>query len=272
MHRVTTPLVALGALLAGCGGTGEPQTSYCEAVCDWAVACHEGERDIDRDASYQACLDATRASDDSCAKAEAGELNPAAAKLLEPCTNAVQAANDAGECSAFTGTIDEIKTATPPTECAGQGTDSVATFEAARNATKESGDALCQRFTDTTCARTDECILGDFSGQIPQEVIDAVGGTPYELCVERLAPVQTTPCQDEELYLAETNLDEVNPPRQAARECLDDFTSISCPDLFAGELTEVCVGSFSDPADLIAVAQVLLELSDEFAEAAQSVP
>ncbi len=269
--RAVPCALAAAAVLIGCP-SGEPQVSYCEAVCDWAVTCHAGERSVDEAASLAACLDATHATDDGCAKAEAGELNVAADKLLQPCTKAVQEAHDAGECSAFTGSIDELKLGTPPSACVGQGVDAVATFEAARDSTSETGGELCTRFTETTCARTDECILGDFSGSIPQEVVDAVGGTPFDLCVRRLEPVRTTPCSEEDQYAAEASIADVNIPRQAARECLGDFTTITCSDLFAGNLTETCAGSFTDPADALAMVQVLLELSDEFADAAQSLP
>lgn len=256
-------LVLVGTGMMSCG-TGEPTRSYCEALCDWAVPCHGAERTVDEAAALDACLSATRASDDSCAKAEDGSIDPASKKLLDTCVAAVDAAASGGECDPFTGSIDELKTGTPPAECLGQGADAVATFEAARDATVETGDELCQRFTDTFCQRTEDCILGDFAGDIPAEVITAMGGTPFELCVQRMDPVYTSDCKSEQTFLPEASLDDVNTQRQSARECLRDFSTITCEDLFAGNLSEVCAGSFTDPAEALAIAQALYGLSEDF--------
>ncbi|HHO52607.1 MAG TPA: hypothetical protein ENK18_17490 [Deltaproteobacteria bacterium] len=261
---------SLGIGLAGCGT--EPTRSQCEAVCDWAVSCHVADRDVDQATLLDECLAATRAVDDSCGKAENGELNIASLNLLTPCITAVDSNADAGECGAFTGSLDEIKTSIPPAQCAGTGNDAVAVFEAAKDATNESGEELCQRMTNTLCDRATECILGDFNDEIPQEVIDLVGGTPEELCVQRLDPVFTTSCIDNGLYEAETSITDANLNRQSARECLDTLGETECADLFAGNLNPLCAGTFSNPEDALAVAQALLSLSDEFAAAASSIP
>lgn len=259
-----------GVMQMGCGT--EPTRSQCEAVCDWAVSCHAADRDLDQAALLDECLAATRAVDDSCGKAENGELNIASLNLLNPCITAVDSNADAGECGAFTGSIDEIKTSIPPAQCAGTGNDAVAVFEAAKDATNESGEELCNRMTDTLCNRTTECILGDFNNEIPQEVIDVMGGTPEELCGQRLNPVFTESCVANGLYEAETSITDANPNRQSARECLDTLDATECGDLFAGDLDPLCAGIFSNPEDLLAVANALLSLSDEFADAAASVP
>lgn len=265
MNRPLAMILA-SAALAACG-TGEPTRSYCEALCDWAVPCHGAERTLDEAAALDACLAATRASDDSCAKAEDGSIDPASKQLLETCVAAVDEAAAAGECDPYTGSIDELKTGAPPAECLGQGADAVATFEAAREATIETNDQLCQRFTDTFCERTEQCILGDFAGEIPDEVITAMGGTPFELCVQRLEPVTTADCRSEQTFAPEASLDDVNTQRQSARECLRDFSTISCEDLFAGELSEVCAGSFTDPQQALDLATALYGLSEDFAAA-----
>jgi len=261
-QAVRTPLILATLATVSCGG-GEPTRSYCEALCDWSVDCHAGERSLDADARHADCLAATHAVDDSCMAAENGEANPAAIAALEPCVSAVDAAASDGECSAFTGSIDELKQGTTPTQCATQGTDAQATFDAARLATQETGDELCDRLSTTFCERTDTCILGDVGGQIPQSVTDAMGGTPFELCVQRLDPVFTSDCQTNSLYVAEQTLDDVNPPRQAARTCLGDFSTTACADLFAGQLSETCVAAFSDPQDLVDIALTLVSLADE---------
>ncbi|MEQ1508543.1 MAG: hypothetical protein ABMB14_40300 [Myxococcota bacterium] len=256
------------AVLAVLACSGEPKRSYCEALCDWAVTCQGTEREVDAEALTTACLDATRASDASCEKAETGKMDPASAKLLEPCVNAIDDNEASATCDGFVGSIDALKTATAPASCASQAGDAVATFDAARDATTETGTELCQRYAETFCGRSEECILGDFGGQIPQAAIDAMGGTPYDLCVERLDQAFTADCIGADLYRAEENLTDVNLARQAARECLRDFTSISCDDLYAGNLethSASCVGSVSDPQDLATIAQTMLELSQEFA-------
>ncbi|MCA9491315.1 MAG: hypothetical protein KC621_15395 [Myxococcales bacterium] len=245
---------------------GEPERSYCESVCDWAVTCQGTEREVDADALSAQCLAETAASDASCAKAEAGTIDPASRKLLQTCTTAVDAASGGGQCEGFVGSIDEIKAAAPPTECASQGADAIGTLDAAVYSTAETGEQLCQRFTDTFCHRTEECIIGDFAGDVPQEAIDALGGTPYELCLQRLDPQFTGQCKSDDFYAAEASrTTEPNAPRQFARECLRDFSTISCADLFAGDLSETCAGAFTTPDQALAVATAMYGLSEDFA-------
>ena len=89
---------------------GEPQTSYCEALCDWAVSCAEGESSLSTDEMMDACLADTRASDPKCADAEAGELSIDKALILTECTNAVSDM----ECSGLTGSAIGLATAELP--------------------------------------------------------------------------------------------------------------------------------------------------------------
>lgn len=253
--------------------SGEPKRSYCEALCDWAVTCHETERTIDSAAMLDACLASTRASDASCEKAESGKMDPASAKLLEPCVKAIDTNADTLECNAFVGSIEQLKVATVPAACATQSADAVATFDDARDATVETGEQLCNRYTQTFCERSESCILGDFSGEIPQEAIDALGGTPLELCVQNMNQTFTNDCVANDLYAAEESLTDANLARQASRTCLSEFDDITCDQLFSGDLsneTGACAGSVSDPDDLLAIAQVLFELSKDFAEYAPS--
>ncbi len=249
--------------LVGCG-EGEPTRSYCEAVCDWSVDCQATERTVDADALREQCLTETRASDPSCAKAEDGSMDPISKKTLQGCVSAVDDLAAAGECGAFVGTIDEIKQGAPPGECIGQGADAVNTFEAARDATTETGPELCERYTETYCRRTDECVIGTFDDGLPQAAQDALG-SPYDLCVARLEPVFTTECTAGDLYAAEQALDEVNTARQSARECLKGFDAIPCDDLLAGNLPEFCAGSFTSTDQATAVAGALLQLAQDYA-------
>ncbi|MEZ4241702.1 MAG: hypothetical protein R3F59_37255 [Myxococcota bacterium] len=248
---------------------GEPKRSYCEALCDWAVGCAEADRDIDADAELAACLDATRASDPSCAKAEEGTIDPASAKLLSPCVTAIDDKAAAGECEPFTGTAQQVLTGTVPAACVTQAQDAVQTFEVAQSSTVESGAELCQRFADTICQRAEECILGDFGGEIPTAVTDQLG-TPFDRCVEALAPVFTNDCISNDLYKAEQNVTDVNTARQAARDCLVDFAEVPCGDLLdQGSLPPQCAASQSSPDDLAAIGSAVVQIGLDYAEYAQ---
>ncbi|MEQ1572062.1 MAG: hypothetical protein ABMA64_40920 [Myxococcota bacterium] len=245
---------------------GEPVRSYCEALCDWAVTCNATERDIDSALALESCLAATRASDASCEKAETGSIDPASKKLLQGCVNAIDDKATAAECDGFVGSFDEIKIGSPPAECTTQAGDFAATYEEARDTTQETGEQLCNRFTDTFCKRAEECILGDFAGDIPQAAIDALGGTPYELCVERLDGPFTSECSSSGLYAPEDGLLDANIARQSARECLGDFSTVSCDSMFSAPptLTPLCAASFSSPAQLLAVGEALVGLGTDF--------
>ena len=255
-------------LLAAFACSGEPKRSYCESLCDWAVACHATERTIDSEAMLASCLDATRASDASCEKAETGKIDPASAKLLEPCVKAIDENASAGTCEGFVGRLDDLKTATVPAECTTQADDAVATFDAARDATVETGEELCLRYTATFCSRSEECILGDFGGEIPSAATDALG-TPYDRCVQAMDAAFTDNCVGNDLYEAEDSLTDANLARQASRTCLAEFDQVSCDALFSGDLENEagsCAGSVSSPQDLAAIGGALLKLSQDYAE------
>lgn len=256
-------MMTILTLWIGCGG-GEPARSYCEAVCDWAVGCQATERSVDLDALREQCLTETRAADPSCAKAEAGTLDPVSAKALSGCTSAVDDLAGAQECAAFVGSIEEIKVGAPPSECLTQGEDAAATFEVARDSTTESGAELCQRYTTTYCERVDECVIGDFDGGLPQAAQDALG-SPYDLCVQRLDPVFTSACVADDLYAPEASLDDLNTARQGARECLRGIGAIACEDLLAGNLPETCGASFTTTDQATAFGQALFQLAQDYA-------
>jgi hypothetical protein len=261
---LTTPL--MGLLILAC--SGDPVRSTCDAACDLAVSCHEAERDIDAEAKRAECLAAAEASDDSCAKAADGKLDPATKKVVEECVAALDQQAAEGECDTFTRVYDvdggEVpEPAVPPTACAPH----LETIEAARDATAETGEELCQRFTDTFCARTEECVIGDFGGDIPQEIIDELG-TPFELCVDKLS-AQTQSCIDNDLYAAEESLTDVNTGRQGARSCLAGFASITCDQITGGDMPAECGASFTSTEDSLAFATALFEVAQDFQEAAE---
>jgi len=257
-----TPL--MGLVLMAC--SGEPTRSTCDAACDLAVSCHEAERAIDTEAKRSECLAAAEAADDSCAKAADGKLDPATKTLVDECVAALDQQAAEGECDAYTATFDATEVPepiVPPTAC-GTYLD---TIEAAKDATAETGEELCQRFTDTFCSRTEECVLGDFGGDIPQAIIDELG-TPFELCVDKLS-AQTQSCIDNDLYAAEESATDVNTGRQGARSCLAGFADITCEQITGGDMPPECGASFSSTEDSLAFATALFEVAQEFEEASQ---
>jgi len=262
-------ITLLSSLLLGC--KGEPVQSYCEATCDWATSCQVADGWVeDESALYESCLAETRSLDASCAKAEEGTIDPASKKALQSCTNAIQAKNDAGECDVFTlADPTAVGVDSLPTACVTQGADAQAVFEAAYASTQETNEELCTRFTESYCAASAECILGDFGDQIPQAVKDAMGGEPYDICVSRLQP-QTDACIANGLYEPEASFtDTPNTARQGARRCLRELSSLSCEQINGGELPEVCAASFTSTEDSLAFATALFELAQDFQAAAQ---
>jgi hypothetical protein len=268
-RRTPSLLPVLAFLLPiACDGDGipggKPQTSYCEALCDWAVLCASAEREVDQASLLDRCLEAARANDPSCAEAESKNgLDAASAAALQECTDAIEEAATAGECDAFTGRIDEQQTATAPAECASQ-EDAQQTFDEVQESTAETSDELCERFTDSYCDRLQDCLLGALGvTEIPQDLIDAAGGTPAELCEAQIAPI-TDSCKAEDRYAPEESVTDVNTARQAARTCLADLTSLPCSDLLAGEIPASCAGSFTSTDDATAFAQALIDVAGAF--------
>lgn len=252
--RFVTALAALFSL-AGCAT--DPQTSYCEALCDWAVECQAGDRDVDADALRAECIAATEAVDGSCADASKG-LGPADAKLTTDCTDAIAAKQSAGECTAFTGRVDDQATETTPKECASQGASAQDTFDAARDSTAESNDDMCERFADTFCQATDECVRAQLGANV-DAIIEAVGFSPYDSCRTK-TDSNTQACLTEEQYLLGESVTDPNAQREFARECLGDFSEVTCDELLGGQLPAECAGALEDPTAYTgALAGVLTE-------------
>ena len=261
MHRF---LLSLGLLSGLVACSTEPQTSYCEAVCDNAVSCHVDERGADADTLMADCLAATEAADEDCGKATAGELGVATAKLLTKCTDALS--GEAGECDAYTGRIDDQKSATTPASCITYNPDAQDTFDVARDATKESGEDLCNRFTDSFCDATAACLSDELGAEKAQQIAEDLGFPSLnDRCLDKMDS-QTQSCITDDQYAAEEDLTDVNAGRQAARECLQDFETITCDELFSGQMPALCAGAPEDPT---AYAGSLLEIATEFREADQ---
>lgn len=253
--RFVTAIAALFSL-AGCAT--EPQTSYCEALCDWAVECQATDRDVDADALRLECLAATEAADGSCADAADG-LGPADSKLTTDCTDAIAAKQTAGECTAFTGRVDDQATETTPTECASQGTGAQDTFDAARDSTAETNDDMCERFADSFCSATDECVRAELGADV-DAAIEAIGYSPYDSCRTK-TDANTQACLSETQYALGESITDPNVQREFARECLGDFSAVTCDQLLGGELPAECAGALEDPT---AYTGALLEVLTEF--------
>lgn len=250
-------------LLLSCSTTTKESKSYCEALCDWAVSCAASEREVDEAALSEQCLTDTSAVDEGCGTTPS---DPASQAALDACTGDIDVAASNGECSGFTGTVDELKSATTPTSCATQGTDAQATFSAAQSSTQETGAELCERFSQSFCDQLQTCVLGALGvSEIPQELIDAAGGTPADLCMQAVEP-QTTTCTTNDLYAAEESLDDVNTARQSARACISDLGTLSCEDILAGNLSATCAAAFSSTEDATAFGTAVVGVAGEYVE------
>ena len=278
MTRIMT--VALAALaLSGCKVAeklgdaleGGPQTSYCTAVCDWALSCHEQDRDLDSEAVYQACLDATYAADPDCALADSEEGLPAQDSLaVSECTDAIAEKIAEQDCGAFTGDELQQRTGTAPQPaCAGLGTDSQATFDEARGATQEGGGEMCDRFASTWCSQVTDCLLGDF--ELPEAAIDAIG-TPQQICEDRMAGIFTDSCKSGGLYDPPASITDVNTARIAATSCIASAGDLTCDELFSGALPPICAGAFADAEQLADFGLGLLGSACAFAEYVPALP
>ena len=257
------------ALLMSCDTKSTPQTSYCEALCDWATECAAGERDVDESLGTD-CLTLTEAADADCEIASTEGLTIGSG-LLTTCTDAVAAESAADECGGFTGTIDELKLGTTPTDCSTQGTDAQTTFEAARDAVTETNDQLCSRFTLTYCEAMDACLVSEL-GDIPDSVWDTLGGSAVALCEESPGIASfTTSCTADELYLPEASLDDVNTARQGARECMRGFGEVTCDELLSGDIPKTCTAAFTSTDQAVDFASGLFEVADEIRGAVESV-
>ncbi len=230
---------------------GEPQTSYCEALCDWAVTCAEGESSLGPDEMMDACLSDTRASDPKCADAEAGELSVDKALILTECTNSVIAM----ECNGLTGSETEVGSARPPElMCiAGYGgvddpssidfndpaaladIDSYATFNAARNAVMKTGDELCDEVSWSICDSLIGCAAG-MTGTEGSDEVEAV----MEEC-QGIFGEFTSNCKDNGLYDQTLPLD-LNLTRWMADDCVEGLATVDACDLTGWPLD--CAGAF----------------------------
>lgn len=266
MHRLVSavlPLALLPLALLGCNT--EPQTSYCEAVCEWTTQCEADARPIDN-TIHGDCRAATMAVNERCEVQETEGVNAAAGEALTKCTDALYAASEAGECSGITGSYDELVQGAPPEECASQEA-AVETFTTARYSTWETNPELCGRFTDDWCLRTTDCLQAEL-GDIPDEVWTRLGGTDGQSVCLATSGVQgfLGECIDGELYEREADLTEPNTARQGARECLGDLAELSCDEVLGGDPPELCAASFTTTEQATGFASAIFDLAEAVRE------
>ena len=254
---------------------GEPQTSYCESLCDWAVDCAEGESSLSADEMMEACLEATRDSDPECANAERGGLSVEDSLTLTECTNAVEAM----DCNGLTGSETQVTSGRPPDlQCSVlyggfDGVDSIdfsepesipasladirtyETYNEARNAVMKTGDELCDDVSEGICDALVGC-AADATDMEDTEAADLL----MEQCLNAFNGF-TTKCKENGLYDQTLPLD-LNITRWNAEECVSGLAEADACDVPAWP--EVCVVSFTplDGSD---------SLFDLVTDAAQSV-
>jgi len=247
----TTPrhfllLSVTAATIAACDALkADPQTSYCEAICDWATEC-SGET-----ASLDSCLEATRAANSNCADAENGELNIANSALVEECVETVEEAT----CEGINGSIDEQTTATPSAECvASEGSAAVDAYNAARTSTQTDGETFCEDIGTSICGHVVDCLVGDFG---IDEATDALQSACEATAVSNLVTTCKT-VDMEPRYGTDPNVNRIT-----ANECsttvaeLDDSCAVFTEAAWPAECAAVVADAAALPgavADLISFA------------------
>ena len=248
-------------MVGGCEFSPGTSPSVCEAMCSWAVACHDQERSIDADVLRETCLSATYGVDPTCQDTDIGALSFAGIEELTPCIEAVDDRRRGLECDPFTGTGSAIESGTPPAQCIGAGRDAGAVFEAARDATVEPSEALCDRFADGVCGATAACIAGAFGGAVPNELVDELGD-PAAVCAMSMDSAYTAPCRGDGRY--DPQLDG-NVARDAARACLaGPLTEPDCTTWLDGNLDPVCDDALAGASELAQVSEAIVMVAEAF--------
>lgn len=288
MKATTTGLWVVGIALASTGckvvdklkdaADGE-NDSYCEAVCDWASACADGNTDITVDEAYARCIEATEAQDPKCGGAEDG-LSLDEAAILNECTADVRAM----DCTSLTGSENKIMTGTPPVATClvayGNGSDAVVdavsglpesavqlndvqayvTYNVARNAVLESGSEVCERFEETVCGYMTDCLIEKGGIDVGEEIEQ----TTTDACIDRMFGGLTDECITSGRYDSFLPID-YNLARYSAMECMDGWddtaASGSACDVFTSTPPAVCAGAFTT-ADQV---ETLLSVAVSFA-------
>ena len=226
---------------------GDPQTSYCEAVCEWAVGCTGDDSMLD------SCLEDTRAADSNCAAAESGDINPASSTLLEDCVTSVSS----DSCDGLNGSIDAQTTATPSTACVtSEGDAAIETYNAARTAVQSSGEQFCTDLGSSICANVVDCLVGDFG---VEEAEDAL----QEACESTAISALVTTCNDVDLEPSYGTDPNVN--RMAANSCSDAVGGLSdsCAVFSADAWPADCAAVVVDASALPGLVENLVSFATE---------
>jgi hypothetical protein len=258
--------------------------SYCEAACDWAVACAADGSALSEDELMEACIAETEAQDPDCGGAE-DALSIDQAVILNECT-ADQIAQD---CAALTGEEDEIVKGTPPVATCmiayGQGTDALVsavsdlpgsvtelndiqaykTYNVARNAVLADGAEICERFEETMCGYMTECLVEkggiDVGADIEQATTDA--------CIESVFGNITDSCISEGRYDSVIPVD-YNPARWGAEECMDDWdetaASSSACDIFTSVPSAKCALAFTSTDQVETVFNGIISFAGDYGD------
>lgn len=261
---------------------GENQ-SYCEAACEWAVACaDDGTQARTAEELMADCIEQTEAQDGDCGGAEDGLAIDDAA-LLNECT----ADQVAQACAGLTGEEEDIVKGTPPVATCmvayGQGSDTLIsavddlpnsvtelndiqvykTYNVARNAVLSDGAEICERFEETMCGYMTECLVEkggiDVGADIEQATTDA--------CIENVFGGITDSCISEGRYDSTIPVD-YNPARWGAEQCMDDWDSTaestSACDVFTSTPSAKCALAFSSAEQAESVFTGLISFAGDY--------
>jgi len=252
-------VIALGSLTA-CKKVkdaidGDPQDSYCEALCDWATTCVEGGS-LDAGTAAERCDEATHEADASCTDAEGGSLSPDDSILLTECTDAVAAM----DCAALNGGAVDQAVGVPPAACAvsSGGTDSLSTYNSARGAVKPNGDEMCEDFVGTICSKAVTCLIGDFGITEAEEALQGA-------CESALGAWETN-CKDTGMF------DFSSPNRTFADSCLADIEAVDACGIFGADAYSAdCASAAGDLEQIANLATSLLAFADSAGVSAEDL-
>jgi hypothetical protein len=230
--------------LIGCDKLFGPQTSYCEALCDWAVECAGDESALSVDEMMSRCAEATNDSDSVCKEAENGDLNPDDSLANGECVDDVATMG----CGGLTGSETDVLAGRPPeVTCigaygalsSGDPEGVYNTYNAARNAVLLTGGELCDDVTVGLCENLIGCVpdLGDD---------DDARDLAMDSCMDSMSSF-TSSCKSDGLYDQDLPID-YNIPRGFAQSCVEALAasdSLCSPSSWI-DIAD-CAGAFVDP-------------------------
>jgi uncharacterized Fe-S cluster protein YjdI len=284
--RTTTGLMLAGlaTTIGGCklADKFKVDQSYCEAVCEWAVECVDGESSLTAEEAMQRCIEATEADDPQCGGAEK-DLEKDDVLLLNTCIDKQKEQS----CDALTGNESAVMTGTPPVaQCLvayGGGSDAIVevatslpdasavtqlqdiqvynTYNNARNAVLETGAEVCIRFEETFCDYAIECMESkttDF-GDIRDEV--------YAKCLDNVMGNITDECISNERYDSILPVD-YNLARYSAEECMDEWDATASSEgacaVYTSTPPAICAGAFSSAEQVETVLNGVITLAGDY--------